>query len=256
MSEFYSSKLLMKGIWQITNKPDGVHSYVDMYLIEGSSKALLVDAGESNEDLIGFIRTLTEKPVDLLITHGHGDHAAAFAQFDRVFLSHQDIDILNTIFGYNMDETMVINLQGGEVFDLGDCKLEVIALPGHTYGSVVLLDAERQLLFSSDSLGSGGIWMQLPQCTSVEAYAGELRRLEQRVEGMDHLQIFVGHDCQRSLGFGKSYLQDVRTVAEKIVSGEVIGRPTENKDDFFGGLFASYGQMSEFIYKPGNIHMK
>lgn len=159
MCEHYFTKLLIPGVWEITDKPDGINPYVDMYLIEGSHRALLVDAGDSNGDLMGYLRKLTDKPIDLLITHGHGDHVAGMAQFEKVYMSHKDIGILNTFTGFNVDKSMVVDLHDREIFDLGHCKIEVIMLPGHTYGSVVLLDRERQLLFTSDSLGSGTIWM-------------------------------------------------------------------------------------------------
>lgn len=250
MSDCYVSKLIMDGVWQITDKPEGT----DIYLIEGSNRSLLIDAGDSNADLKTYVRQLTDKPIDLIITHGHGDHAGAMNQFDNVYMSHKDIDILNSLFGFTLDETMVIDIKGGEVFPLGDCNIEVIALPGHTYGSVLLLDAKRQLLFTSDALGSGGIWMQLPHCTSIEAYARELRNLEKLVEPMNDLKIFVGHDCQRMLGFGQQYITDIRILADKILSGEIVGRPTEDKSEFFGGLTASYGQMTNFVYKSNNIY--
>jgi hydroxyacylglutathione hydrolase len=256
MYKNYLSKLLMPGVWEITDKVEGEDLSVDVYLIEGSERALLVDAGYSNTDLVGYLKKLTDKPIDLLVTHGHGDHAACIDQFERVYMSHKDIDILNTIFGFKIDETMVIHIQGGEIFDLGSCKLQVITLPGHTEGSMLLLDRERQLLFTSDALGSGGIWMQLPHCTPVEAYAKELRRLEKLVEDLNELKIFVGHDCQRGLDFGRQYITDIRILAEKIVSGEVEGIPSGDVDGFFGGLKASYGQMEEFLYKPNNICIK
>lgn len=253
MKGYYKSKLLMPGVWEITDYPNKTKPFVDMYLIEGSERALLIDAGDSKGDLKGFIRGLTDKPVTLCITHGHEDHAVAFSQFENVYLSHKDIHVLQTFFKFNIDETMVHDIQDGDVFDLGGCLIEVIALPGHTQGSVVLLDNERQLLFTSDGLGSGGLWMQLPHSTSIEAYVKELYKLEERVKDMDNLQLFVGYDCQQALGFGKQYITDMRILAEKIVSGEIIGKPTENPDDFFGGLLASYGQVSALIYKPDNI---
>lgn len=256
MREPYISKQLMPGLWQITDLPEGASFGVDMYLLEGSERALLIDAGESNADLAGYIRKLTDKPVDLVITHGHGDHAGGAGQFSRIHMSHKDIGILKDFFRLGLDKSGIQDLQGGEVFDLGGCRIEVIALPGHTPGTVVLLDRERQLLFTSDALGSGTLWMQLPHSTPIEAYVKELIKLEQHVEGMDDLKVLVGHDCQRDLGYGRQYIRDVRILAERIVSGETVGVPTEDKREIFGGLSASYGQMEAFIYKPDNIHIK
>lgn len=251
----YKSKLLMQGVWEITDYSDGINPTVDMYLIEGKDRALLVDAGDSKGDLKGYISELTEKPIILCITHGHGDHAAAFSQFSNVYMPYKDINILQTLFDFDIDEKMVHDLRDGDIFDLGDCILEVIALPGHTQGSIVLLDSERQLLFTSDGLGSGVLWMQLPHCTSIEAYSKELYKLEKRVEEMNNLKLFVGHDCQRSLGYGRQYITDMRRLTEKIVVGEISGKPSENPDDFFGGLSASYGLISEILYKPNNIYI-
>lgn len=253
-SENYEAVEVIKGIWQISDKPDKIKPSVDMYLIEGSDKALLVDAGISNADLRGFIRQITDKPVELVITHGHGDHAAAMHQFDKVYMSHKDIDILYEFFKIKADVNKVVDIQGGEIFDLGDCKIELLALPGHTYGTVFLLDEKRQLLFSSDGLGSGTIWMQLPHSTSVEEYHEELCKLEKRLEKLDKLRVFVGHDCQQSLNFGKEYISDIRILAEKIVKGEITGEPTADKSELFGGLTASYGKMKDFIYKPYNVY--
>lgn len=253
ISENYDAREVMKGIWQISDKPDKIKPSVDMYLIVGSEKALLVDAGVSNADLKSFLSQITDKPIELVITHGHGDHAAAMHQFDKIYMSHKDIDILYEFFKIKADENKVIDIQGGEVFDLGDYKIEIMALPGHTYGTVFLLDEERQLLFSSDGLGSGNIWMQLPHSTSVEAYYEELCRLEKRLEKLDKLRIFVGHDCQRSLNFGKEYISDIRILSEKIVKGEIKGEATEDQSELFGGLTAAYGKMKDFLYKPDNV---
>ncbi|HOB19771.1 MAG TPA: MBL fold metallo-hydrolase [Candidatus Atribacteria bacterium] len=256
MKSPYTSQLLMPGVWQITDKPEGAAFGVDMYLLEGTTRAFLIDAGESKADLAGYIATLTDKPVDLVITHGHGDHTAGMGQFERVYMSHKDVPILNSMFRTKVKASEIIDLKGGEVFDIGTYKIEVVALPGHTPGSVVLLDRERQLLFTSDALGTGVLWMQLPCCTSIEAYAEELRKLEKHVEGMDGLRLYPGHDCQKNLNFGMQYIRDVRTLAEKIVSGEVTGTPTEDKSKITGGLSASYGQMIGFIYKAENIYNK
>ena len=48
---------------------------VCMTLIEGDKAALLVDTGYGTEDVAAFVRTLTDKPRTVLLTHHHHDHA-------------------------------------------------------------------------------------------------------------------------------------------------------------------------------------
>ncbi|HEY5563497.1 MAG TPA: MBL fold metallo-hydrolase [Clostridiaceae bacterium] len=142
MIEHYKVKKIMPGVWNIEDYPDGVNPYVNMYLLEGDEKALLIDAGESKGDLKGLVSSLTKKPVELIITHGHGDHAAAIAQFDKVYMSHKDVDVLKSMMlsDIELDVGKIIDMKGGEIIDLGGYKIEVIALSGHTQGSMVLLD--------------------------------------------------------------------------------------------------------------------
>ena len=46
-----------------------------MYLVEGTQKAALVDTGSGAGSLRQYVETLTERPVIVLLTHGHVDHA-------------------------------------------------------------------------------------------------------------------------------------------------------------------------------------
>ncbi|MDF2539658.1 MAG: Beta-lactamase domain protein [Herbinix sp.] len=253
MCEHLKEKLLVPGVWQITQPSNGVYTDVDMYLIDGKDKALLVDGGNSVQDLCGFLGKLTDKPIELLITHGHGDHAACIQQFEKVYMSHTDIDIMNWMLGLTIEPTQISDLKGGEIIDLGDHQLEVITLPGHTLGSVALLDRERQLLFSGDSLGSGLIWMQLPNCTSIKDYLQELNKLENEIKDMTNLKLCVGHSQQSESELGLQYFKDLKTAAEGIVTGEMVGTPTMEYNEYYKGLITAYGQMKGFVYKPDRI---
>lgn len=254
MKPIYTTNFILPGVWRITDIIESNRYNADMYLVEGSKKALLIDAGESKDNLAGFIREITNKPVELVVTHGHGDHAAAIDQFQQVYLSHKDVDILNHLFRFQVVPSSVTDLDRVDVFDLGNVKLEVIPLPGHTYGSVVLLDRERQLLFSSDALGSSILWLQLPHSEPLETYAVWIKKLEDTVKDMEELRIFVGHDSLKTEELTKQYITDIRILAEKIITGEIIGTPVMEQYKMFSGLSASYGQVRELVYKKENIH--
>ncbi|MEM6489161.1 MAG: MBL fold metallo-hydrolase [Pseudomonadota bacterium] len=60
----------------------------NMFLIRGSERDLLVDAGMGVASLRGFLAPLTERPVTLLLTHGHVDHVGSAAEFADDILMH------------------------------------------------------------------------------------------------------------------------------------------------------------------------
>ena len=47
---------------------------VNAFLVEGEERAALIDTGTGVGNLYGVVRELTEKPLVILITHGHFDH--------------------------------------------------------------------------------------------------------------------------------------------------------------------------------------
>ncbi len=244
---------IMTGLWEITDGTAGSPAFVDIYLIEGNDKALVIDAGVSGADLSSYIRTLTRKPAELVLTHGHGDHVAAAGQFEKVYMSSKDFDLIKPYTAFkDFKDSGINDLKGGEIFDLGGCKLEIVPLPGHTPGSVVLLDRERQLLFAGDAMGSSSLWMQLPESGTVEEYRDEMRNFEKSIESLTDLKPYLGHNCLMGCKPDKAYITDTRIAAEKIVSGELKGVPTD-REDFPGAVTASYGQMTDFLYRPEKV---
>jgi glyoxylase-like metal-dependent hydrolase (beta-lactamase superfamily II) len=67
-------------------------------------------------------------------------------------------------------------VQGGDVIDLGGRTLTVVDLPGHTRGSIGLLDDEETALISGDAVYEGGLIDTLPE-SDVDLYARTMERL-------------------------------------------------------------------------------
>ena len=63
---------------------------VSFSLVEGEDSALLFDAGYGLEDVAGYVRTLTEKPVELILSHGHHDHMLGARWFDHSLMDSAD----------------------------------------------------------------------------------------------------------------------------------------------------------------------
>ena len=151
------------------------------YLITGNERALLADTANGYEDLHAIVRTLTELPVIVVNTHGHGDHVFGNLYFDEAWLHPADNALYDMFFGYAREDLEkrglkpcpVKPLQIGQIFDLGGVQLEVVDLKGHTAGSVGLLDKAGRILYTGDGLNTH-IWMQLdhslPIATLLETF--------------------------------------------------------------------------------------
>lgn len=69
-----------------------------------------------------------------------------------------------------------IPLENHQVFDLGGHHMEIIFMPGHTKGHVVIFDRDTGLLFSGDNV-SFSIWMFLKNSVPLYEYAANLLAL-------------------------------------------------------------------------------
>ncbi|MGF2526011.1 MBL fold metallo-hydrolase, partial [Ralstonia pseudosolanacearum] len=65
----------------------------------------------------------------------------------------------------------------GDIISLGHRDLEVISLPGHTPGSIAVLDRKYRALFSGDPIQDGRIFMFGVQ-REMHAYRLSLKRLD------------------------------------------------------------------------------
>lgn len=178
-------------------------STVQMYLIEGTERAALLDTGTGVGDLAAVVRSLTDKPVEVLLTHGHVDHAGGIYAFDRVRVSEADRPLLRA----NADPAMrkafadfvgqatgvhpwtaadfaparpieLCAVAPGDVIDLGGRTLTVVDLAGHTRGSVGYVDSATATLFAGDGCNNS-TFLFLPESTDVARYRQTLRRLKE-----------------------------------------------------------------------------
>lgn len=182
-----------------------------MYLVVGSRRALLIDTGSGYCDLRAIVARLTDKPYDVVLTHGHVDHAGGCDIFEEVYIHPDDADMAKNIshsarLGYGeslrgaMGEPVwdygpenvrtwsafpkCRELHDGMVFDLGGRRLAVYHTPGHTKGSCCLIDDKSRILFSGDAanvnllmnLGGASISAALEGLLKIKAHGAEFDR--------------------------------------------------------------------------------
>lgn len=251
------------GVWRISegNPEAGISNFVDAYLVCGQTRAVLVDTLMGEGNLYDIIREITALPVDVIMTHGHGDHAGRELKnlADKglsLFMKPVDYEVYTNMSFEPVSRESFQDVSHGQVFDLGGRHLEIIEVPGHTPGSIVVLDRGNQLMFSGDSIGSGTIWMQLAHSLPLEQFLDVLRRLEREVEDLNDLVIYPGHFYQMRERLRKQYISEMRELTENLVSGKTKGVPIEDEETtvrFPNALQASLGAMYSYCYDPDNI---
>ena len=184
-----------------------------MYLIEGDKKALLIDTGTKCEKLDEVIRKITQKPLEVVITHAHGDHAGNIRFFNEIYIHPADTVLLDKTY-----KGKVHFVSDGYVFDLGGKKIEVSYMPAHTPGSIVLLDRKAGSCYSGDAFGSGQVWLQLRPYAPMKTYIESCKKMEKLMDG-GITKIYCGHYPYVKKAYTKQYITDMRTLAEALVNG-------------------------------------
>ena len=186
-----------------------------MYIIEGNDKAMLIDTGTKCEKLNEVVRRITQKPLIVVITHMHGDHAGNMDQFNEVYIHPADTVLLNQVKPYSGKIHFVSD---GQVFDLGEKNIEVSHMPAHTPGSIVLLDRKAENCFSGDAFGSGQVWLQLRPYAPMKTYIESCKKMEKLMDG-GITKIYCGHYPYVKKAYNKQYITAMRTLAEALVNG-------------------------------------
>lgn len=138
--------------------------------------AAIIDPGmhtpEEERTLANFIASNALRPIHLINTHLHIDHtlgddfvAASYglgleAAVDDDFLGRQRMEQA-AMFHLNLGElpplTIARQLSDGDKIAIGSSELEVIAVPGHSPGSIALYDATDRFVITGDTLFRGSV---------------------------------------------------------------------------------------------------
>jgi glyoxylase-like metal-dependent hydrolase (beta-lactamase superfamily II)/predicted esterase len=247
-------------IWEFTES-NQMGPYVDSYLIIGDGKALLFDCLQTVDNLYEEIRKITDLPVDVLITHGHGDHAgkALKGLHDAGCIIYMDIRDYDTLTGFGSKEIRrdwFCDCHEGMVFDIGRYCFRTISVPGHTVGSLVFLDEKNRIMFSGDTIGSGHFWMQIPSATSLRMFSMGLEKLYGIAGKIKGLKIYPGHRNQSPVQLDENYIRDCRTVTNGIINGTMKGEHTslDMPGRHMEYEHLGYGMMVDFCYDKDKIN--
>lgn len=166
----------------------------------------LIDAANEAHRLLDLVG---DRPLKRIITtHRHPDHwqalrAVVAATGARTAAGRDDAAGIAVPTEEPLDD--------GAVVEVGDCRLEVVSLVGHTPGSVALL-YESPLagphLFTGDALFPGGPG----RTTTVEDFTSLMDDLEEKIFGRlpDDTWFYPGHGNDSTLGTERPALPEWR----------------------------------------------
>ena len=165
------------------------------YLLLGDARALLIDTGNGMGRIRDAVSLLTKLPVDVVLTHRHCDHAGGAGFFDRCFVHPGDLAPVYGMASSAIAARMLAAriaagsdfpkrphapryapIQEGHAFVLGYRRVWVLHTPGHSRGSVVLLDERERLMFTGDNVAPT-LWLWLPGAVPVETWLAGARRI-------------------------------------------------------------------------------
>lgn len=284
---YFLKKKLDSGITLIED-----YSVTKMYLIEGKERAVLIDTGIGFRRLREYVSIITRLPVDVVITHGHYDHAGGIRQFDKIYMAREDVALLADIddlklrlnyarglcakhcspdllteeallnTGENPEIHFLDNLQ---TFDLGGRILTAIHVPGHTAGTYAFYDDLSESLFLGDACNPSS-YMFLNQSVTIEAYLESVKKLEKWIPKTRHC--FFQHDYGEIHEEGPvSIITDVKECCEQILNRNDEAVPftrnvvanlfdtqplSANRLD--QRLMRADGRLGNIIYSPNKIY--
>jgi hydroxyacylglutathione hydrolase len=188
-----------------------------LYLLEGSNKAVLIDAGTNIKDLDKIVASITTKPVMLVATHVHPDHTGTSIDcFKEIYINAADtVNIPQMMPNY---KGVVKYLKDGETIDLGGRKLDVVFTPAHTPGSTTFVDKDAGYGFSGDSFGSGNLLLTVDFSTLI-ATCGKMSAMM----GQYGIKYFYpGHFFGKNMET-KQRVDDLITLSKDVLSGKIKG---------------------------------
>lgn len=215
---------------------------VRAFLIVGSNGALLIDTGFPDSGVKEAVEKITDLPLTVLLTHGDVDHAGGLEGYSRCFLHEKDWHLVRD------GKTVLEPLREGDVFRCGDYCLEVIEIPGHTYGSVAFLDRGKKLLISGDSVQKEGPIYMFGSHRNLDLYIESQKKLK---EMEDQIQVIL--PSHHEYPIGPEYIERNLQDAIALQEGRLVGEKHPSLS-----CFLYEGESTGFYYvkQPGEIGKK
>ena len=193
---------------------------VNTYIISNDQDLIVIDPGQELDEVIQVIDHMSLHFVGILITHGHFDHIAGIDELVEryhvpVYTSlRTKIIIQNTEL--NLSDAFSIpfipeaNLEEATPhMTLGSFEIDVINVPGHTFGDVAFYFKDHNALFTGDAIFKGGVGRYDFPTSSLGFLRQSIRKLRDLPFDVN---IYPGHGEMTSLDYEREHNYFIKTV--------------------------------------------
>ena len=203
--DWYETAGCADGITRIRERWVSPMVRCNIWHVRGRRHDVVVDTGFGFRPLVDEVAALRERPVVAIASHTHFDHVGGHHQFAERWAHRAEADVLSdpddhrTVWDLYRDDPLLERLpepgfdtsawtvapapvtrvlDHGDEIDLGDRVLEVVHLPGHSPGSICLLERATRTLFTGDVVYDGVFFDHLFH-SDRELYRESLARLRE-----------------------------------------------------------------------------
>jgi len=213
----FTIQKIAENIWAIEQK--GVRAF----LLVGQDNAILVDTCFGG-DIRSVCQSITSNPITLITTHSDPDHIGCDQQFPTQYLHSAEFERYES---RSKNSLHAVPMQEGDVFQVGDYRLEVILVPGHTPGSIALLERTHRFLISGDTVQAHCIFMH-GDGRDLPTFRSSIAKLEKMWRDGLFDTVFPSHG---EAVVTADILADHLALADKVLNGTAV--PAGPAPDWF-----------------------
>ena len=180
-----------------------------------TGELLVVDPGDQAQLIEKQIEKTGAKPVAILLTHGHFDHAGAAEELagkyqisiyaheaERETLEDPGLNLCGMIGEHKVYHADIF-VKDEEVLNLAGFSIRVFFTPGHTIGGCCYYIADEKILFSGDTLFQESVGRtDFPRGSASDL----IRAIREKLMPLpDDVTVYTGHDESTLIGYERMH---------------------------------------------------